>query len=65
MAYKFKLDHNPTEAIKNICCVKSEDKIDHTTRWFKKFCSGCKKLDDQLWSDWPKTMDSKAVFRAG
>ena len=27
MLYKFKLDHNATEAAKNICCVKGEDAV--------------------------------------
>ena len=54
--YKFKLVHNAAEATKNIC-VKSEDTVDHVTvtKWLKKFCSVCKKFDDQ---------NSKAVLQA-
>ena len=60
----FKLDHNAMEAAKNICCVKGERKVDHCTapRWFKKFSSGCKNLDNQARSYRIKTVDSQAVF---
>ena len=36
------------EATKNICFVKDEGAVDHSTvtTLFKKFCSGCKNLDD-------------------
>ena len=45
---------------KNIC-KKDEDVVDHSrvTRWVKKFCSGCKNLDNQAWLDWTKTADFK------
>ena len=33
------------------------------TRWFKKFCLGCKNLDNQAWSDRPKSIDSKALLK--
>ena len=51
---------------KIICCVKSEGTVDHSTvtRLFKKFCSGCKNLDNQVRSDKPKTMDIEAVLKA-
>ena len=54
------------EAIKNICCMKEEVSVDHitVTRWFKKFCSGCKNLDDQTRLGRLKTMNFKAVFQA-
>ena len=50
MLYKFELSCNATEATKNICCVKSVDAVDHNTvnRTFKKFCWGCKNLEDQV-----------------
>ena len=37
--YKFVLGHNTTEAIKNICCAKSEVTVtlSSVTRWFKNF----------------------------
>ena len=37
----------------------------HSTviKWFKKFHSGCKNLEDQLKSDKPNTMDSKVVLQ--
>ena len=41
MLYEFGLDHNATEAAKNICNMKGEeDTVDHNTvtRWLKKFC---------------------------
>ena len=43
---RFELGHNVMEAIKNICCVKDEDVVDH--RWFKKFHSGYNNLDHQI-----------------
>ena len=49
MIYKFKLGHNAVEATRNICCVKGEDTVDQSTvtKWLKKFCSGCKNLNNQ------------------
>ena len=49
MLHKFELGHNAMEATKNIRCVKGEGTVDHSivTKWSKKFCSGCKKFDDQ------------------
>ena len=37
------------EEAKNISCAKGEDALDHSavTRWFKKFCLGCKIFNDQ------------------
>ena len=62
MIYKFEISYYATEATKNICCAKSDGVVDH---WMvKKFCLGCKNLDDQARSDKPKTMDSKAMFQA-
>ena len=53
--------HNAMEVTKNICCTKGEDVVDHCTvsRWFKKFYSGCKNLNNQTTSGTPKTMVSK------
>ena len=47
--YEFELFHNARET---------------ATRWFKKFHSRCKNLDDQAKSGWPKTMNSEAVLQA-
>ena len=42
MIYEIELGHNVTKATKNICCMKDEGAVDHSTvnRWFKKFCLG-------------------------
>ena len=66
MLYEFEPGHNATEATKNICFAKGEGAVDHNTvtRWFKKFRSGCKNLDDQARSGMPKNMSSKAVLQA-
>ena len=47
-------------------CVKGKDAVDHSilTRWFKKFRSGCKNLDDQINFHSVKVVDSEAVFQA-
>ena len=60
MLYKFELGHNAIEAIKNIYYAKDEGAIDHSIviRWFKKFHSGCKNLDNQTRSGRSKTVDS-------
>ena len=54
------------EATKNICCVKGEGTFDHgtITRLLRKFCLGCKNLNNHAISSWPKTMDSKTVLQA-
>ena len=56
--YKFELGYNIMVAIKNICCVKGEVAVDHSTvtRWFKRFFSGCKNLDNQAKSGRPRTI---------
>ena len=66
MLYKFKLDHNIKKTIKNICCAKGKGVIDYSTvtRWVKKFCSGCKNLDNQTRSGRLKTEDSEAMLQA-
>ena len=61
---EFKLGHNTTEAIKNICCSKGEGTFDHykVTIWFKKFCLVCKNLNLAR-SGRPKTEDSEAMLK--
>ena len=51
------------EATKDFCCSKDEVIVDHSTvtRWFKKFCSEYKNLNNQARSVRPKTIDSKAM----
>ena len=55
MLCEFDQGHNAMEATKNICCTKSEGAVNHSTvsRWFKKFCKGCKNLDDKARSGRP------------
>ena len=66
MLCEFKLDYESAEASKNICWGEGEGAIDHNTvtRWFKKFLSGYKNLNDQTRSDKPKIMNSKAALQA-
>ena len=51
------------ETVKNICYVKGEGTVAYSTvtRRFKKFCSGCKKFDDQARSGRSRTMDSDTI----
>ena len=53
------------EATWNISCEKDEGTVDNSTvtRWFKKFCSGCKNLDDHTNSGKHKTMTSEALIQ--
>ena len=55
--------NNTVKVTNNIFWVKDEGAVNHCTinRWFKKFRSGCIKLDDQAWSGKTKNMNSKAV----
>ena len=48
MIYEFELGNKTTETTKSICCMKGKGVIDHgiVTRWFKKFRSGCKNLEN-------------------
>ena len=57
MLYEFKLGHKKNP--KNIC-AKGDGIVDHSivTRWFKKFCSGCKNHDNKSRLGKPKTVDS-------
>ena len=63
MLYEFKVGHNAMEATKKVCCIERKGPINHSTvtRWLKKFCLGCKNLDNQAVLGWPKAIDSKAV----
>ena len=63
MHYKFKMGFNTVKATKDICYTKDEDRVDQSTvsRWFKKFCTDCMKLNDQARSGRPKTLDFKAI----
>ena len=62
MIYVFELGNKAAEAIKNIC-VKSKESDDHTVviRWFKKFRSSVKNLENKARSDKPKSANSKTV----
>ena len=65
MLNEIELDHNAAaEATKNFCCAKGESETGHctVTRWFKKFRAVFKKLDDQVRSDRPTTVDYKTVL---
>ena len=46
-ALQIQTGHNVMEATKNVCCVKGEATVDHSTvtRLFKKLHSDCKPLD--------------------
>ena len=63
MLYKFELSCNATEVTKDICCVKDDGTVDHSTetRWFKKSSSACNNLDDQARSGMSKTIDSEVM----
>ena len=54
------------EQPKTFFCTKGEGTVDPriVKRWFKKFQLGCKKLDDQVRSSRPKTIDFEPVFQA-
>ena len=66
MLYKFKVGHNVMEATRNICCMKDESAVEHSTvnEWFKKFHSASKNLHYQAMSDKPKSVDSEAALQA-
>ena len=59
----FELGMNAVEATETFIVRKVEGAIDHSsvTRWFKKFFSRCKNLDNQSKSVRPKTVDSETV----
>ena len=66
MIYGFQPGHNAMETIKNICCVKVEGPVNHTTltKWSKKFHSDCNNLNDQTRSNRFETLDFKAILQA-
>ena len=66
MNYDFELGHNTVETTRNTCCAKGEGLVDHctVTRWLKKFCLGCKNLDNQVRSGRSKTVYFKAMLKA-
>ena len=63
--YGFKLVYKATEEPKNISWAKGEDKVKHSTepRWFKKFCTCCKDLDNQARSGRFKILNAKAILQ--
>ena len=63
---ELELGHNTTEATKNIHHVKCEGTVDYSTvtRLFKKFCLGCKNLNNKAKSNRPKTIDFKDELQA-
>ena len=58
--------YNTTETTKNICCVKGEGAVDHSTvsKRFKKFHLGCKNLNNQARLGRAKTIDSKCILQS-
>ena len=54
------------EVTKNICCVKGEGAVNHSsvTRLFKKFCLGGKNCDGQARTGKTKTVYSDIVLLA-
>ena len=61
--YKFELSHNAAKATKNICCVKNEGAVIHSTvaELLKKFCFVYNNLNNQAISSYPKIMDFEAM----
>ena len=62
MPYKFELGHDITEATKNTSC-EDEGIVYHNTvtRGFKKFCLGCKNLNNQAMSGRIRTVNTEAI----
>ena len=58
--YEFELSHNAAETTKNNWDAKDECTVDQNreSRWFNKFCSDFKSLDDLARSSRSKTVDS-------
>ena len=65
MLCEFELGHNTVEATKNVRCMKGEGAVDLTPvkRQIKKFCSGCKNLDEKTRPGKGKTVDSEVMFQ--
>ena len=59
MFYQFEVGHNAMESTKEIRFIKDKGAVDLVivTRWFKKFYSGCKNLENYARSE---SLDSKA-----
>ena len=51
---------------KTFTAMKDESTVEHSTisKWFKKFCSGYKNIDNQAYLGKPKTLDSEAMLQA-
>ena len=66
MHNEFKLDHNPVETIKIICCVKVKGLVNHSSvnRWLKKCLSDCKNLNGQARYERNKKVDSEVVLQS-
>ena len=64
--YEFEVGDNVTEVTQNIGRAKGKDGVGHSKvpRWFKKFCFGCKYLNDQAISGKPKIVVCKSVLQA-
>ena len=62
----FELSNNAVDATRNICWAKGESAVDRrtVTRWFKKFHSGCKNVDDQARINRSINVDSEAVLKS-
>ena len=63
LLFEFKLGHNAAD-IKIRVEWKVKVELITVTRWFKKFCWGCKNLNSQVRSGKPKTIDSEVVLQA-
>ena len=59
MSYEFVLKQLKTPVVRKV-----NTQLITVNGWFKKFCLGCKKLDNQARSGWSKTVDSEAVLQA-
>ena len=66
MLYEFEPDHNAVETNKNNCCTKGKGAVvlRIVNRWFMKFHTVCKSLEDQAQWGKPKTIDSQTVLQA-
>ena len=63
MLYNFGMGHEITEKKNENIVQKEKNTVDHNevTKWFKKFLLDYKNLDNQVRSDRPKTINSKAI----
>ena len=53
------------KATQNNCRAKGQSAVDYSTviKWIKKFCFGCKNLEDQAKLSSLKSVDSKAMLQ--